>query len=209
MSSFPIARSASPCAASSARPIPARAEFLSIRRALLAMACMAAASLTACGGGGDDGSSTNTSPAAAGTLTFTGTNNSGRTGFIPPTDAVTCLATKASFIQVNCLKPGTPAGTTDDLMITYVGAATVGTVVNLASGGANQVEFTTTELAGAAIVTKFWGSEAVGTITVTAIDAKSVTFKLAGISLKADTLSGSSMATGTILADGTVTVTLK
>ena len=61
----------------------------------------------------------------------------------------------------------------------------------------------------AATLTKFWGSEAKGTVTITAIDAKSVTFRLAGVSLKADNLAGGSVSTGTILADGSVTVTLK
>lgn len=198
-------------------PITARAcatvRRVPLRQHLLALVCIAAVGLTACGGGDDDvstaGAGSGAGAGAAGTLTFTGTNNSGRSGFTPPTDATTCLATKVAFIQVNCLKVGAAAGTSEDLMITYVGAATVGTVVNLANSGASQVEFITTELAGTAVTTKFWGSEAVGTITVTAIDAKSVTFKLAGISLKADTLSGTSASTGTILADGTVTVTLK
>lgn len=187
-----------------------------LRRAALAMASASVVGLAACGGGGDDGSAGTASAAggggsgAAGTLTFTGTNNSGRAGFVPPTDPTTCLAIKASFIQVNCLKPGAAAGSTDDLMITYSGTLTAGTVVDLATpGGSSQVEFTTTELAGTSTVTRFWGSDPVGTITLTAIDARSVTFKLTGVALKADTLSGGSASSGTIAADGTVTVTLK
>lgn len=184
------------------------------RFAVRALACASVWGLAACGGGGDD-SSAGTAPAgggsgASGTLTFTGTNNSGRTGFAPPTDPTTCLAAKTTFIQVNCLKPGAATGSTDDLMITYSGALTAGTVVNLATpGGSSQVEFTTTELAGTAVATRFWGSDPVGTITLTAIDAKSVTFKLTGVSMKADTLSGGSASSGMIAADGTVTVTLK
>ena len=167
--------------------------------------------LGACGGSSDPttAAGAGAGAGAGGDLVFTGTNNSARTGFTPPTDTTTCLATKAAFIQVNCLKPGTPAGTTDDLMITFVAPATVGSVANLANGGANNVEFLTTELVNTTLVTKFWGAEAKGTVTITAIDAKSVTFKLAGISMKADSLNGSSASTGTILADGSVTVTLK
>lgn len=180
----------------------------------LAFACVWVMGLAACGGGGDDASAGATAGGsaggAAGTLTFTGTNNSGRTGFVPPTDATTCLAVKATFIQVNCLKPVAAVGGADDLMITYSGALTAGSVVNLAApGGSSQVEFITTELSGTSVVTRFWGSDPVGTITLTAIDAKSVTFKLTGVSLKADTLSGGSASTGTILAEGTVTVNLK
>ena len=164
--------------------------------------------LAACGGGSDDVAGAG-GGAAGGSLVFTGTNNSARTGFTPPTDPTTCLATKAAFIQVNCLKVGSVAGSTEDLMITFVETATVGSVADLSKGGASQVEFLTTELSGAATLTKFWGSEAKGTVAITAIDAKSVTFRLAGISLKADSLAGGSVSTGTILADGSVTVTLK
>ena len=180
-----------------------------LRRSLGLLSLATFVGLAACGGGDDSSSGSATGGGSSGDLVFTGTNNSARTGFTPPTDATTCLANKAAFIQVNCLKVGTPAGTTDDLMITFVAPATVGSVANLASGGANTVEFLTTELAGAATVTKFWGAEAKGTVTITAIDAKSVTFKLAGISMKADTLNGGSASTGTILADGSVTVNLK
>ena len=165
--------------------------------------------LAACGGGSDDLASVGAGGGASGSLVFTGTNNSARTGFTPPTDPTTCLATKAAFIQVNCLKVGSVAGSTEDLMITFVESATVGSVADLSKGGASQVEFLTTELSGAATLTKFWGSEAKGTVAITAIDAKSVTFRLAGVSLKADNLGGSSVSTGTILADGSVTVTLK
>lgn len=181
------------------------------RRAAVALASASVLGLAACGGGGDDVSAAAAGGSgASGTLTFTGTNNSGRTGFVPPTDPTTCLAIKTTFIQVNCLKPGTAAGSSDDLMITYSGALTAGTVVNLAApGGSSQVEFTTTELAGTSVTTRFWGSDPVGTITLTAIDAKSVTFKLTGVALKADALSGSSLSTGTIAADGSVTVNLK
>lgn len=165
--------------------------------------------LTACGGGGGDSVGGGAGGGSSGDLVFTGTNNSARTGFTPPIDPTTCLATKTTFIQVNCLKVGTPAGTTDDLMITFSAPATVNSVANLASGGSDNVEFITTELAGTATVTKFWGAEAKGTVTITAIDTKSVTFKLAGISLKADPLGGGSVSSGTILADGSVTVNLK
>lgn len=195
--------------------VPASPARTSLRRHVSMLSLLAATCLTACGGSDDPISSSTASGSAAsggagdGTLVFTGTNNSARTGFTPPTDATTCLALKTSFIQVNCLKTGTAAGTTDDLMITFVAAATVGSVANLANGGANTVEFIGTELVGTAVVTKFWGAEAKGTVTITAIDAKSVTFKLAGISLKAETLDGSSASTGTILADGSVTVNLK
>ena len=181
-------------------------------RFALALVSSSVLALAACGGGGDDGGAASASGGggAAGTLTFTGTNNSGRSGFVPPTDQTTCLAVKAAFIQVNCLRPGAAAGSTDDLMITYTGTMTAGAVVNLATpGGSSQVEFTTTELNGTSVVTRFWGSDPVGTITLTAIDAKSVTFKLTGVSLKADPLSGGSLSTGTIVADGTVTVNLK
>ena len=182
-----------------------------LRRSLGLLSLATFVGLAACGGGGDSNSSSSggATSGGSGDIVFTGTNNSARTGFTPPTDATTCLANKTAFIQVNCLKVGTPAGTTDDLMITFVAPATVGSVANLASGGANTVEFLTTELAGTTTVTKFWGAEAKGTVTITAIDAKSVTFKLAGISLKADTLNGGSASTGTILADGSVTVNLK
>ena len=177
------------------------------RWGLLSMAtCLG---LAACGGGSDDLASVGAGAGGSGSLVFTGTNNSARTGFTPPTDTTTCLATKAAFIQVNCLKVGSVAGSTEDLMITFVETATVGSVADLSKGGASQVEFLTTELAGAATLTKFWGSEAKGTVAITAIDAKTVTFKLAGVSLKADSLGGSSVSTGTILADGSVTVTLK
>lgn len=181
-------------------------------RTALALVSASVLVLTACGGGGDDSGTAPTTGGSGGSgmLTFTGTNNSGRSGFIPPTDPTTCLAVKASFIQVNCLKPGAVAGSTDDLMITYSGTLTAGSVVNLAAtGGSSQVEFITTELAGTSVVTRFWGSEPVGTITLTAVDAKSVTFKLAGVSLKADPLAGTSLSSGTIVADGTVTVNLK
>lgn len=184
--------------------------------AALALAASTVLGLAACGGGGDDAGAGTASAAggsgsgAAGTLTFTGTNNSGRAGFVPPTDPTTCLAVKASFIQVNCLKPVAAVGGADNLMITYSGALTAGSVLNLAApGGSSQVEFTTTELSGTSVVTRFWGSDPVGTITLTAIDAKSVTFKLTGVSMKADALSGGSISSGTILADGTVTVNLK
>ena len=184
-----------------------------LRRSLGLLSLATFVGLAACGGSDDSSSSGGANGGGGGSgsgdIVFTGTNNSARTGFTPPTDATTCLANKAAFIQVNCLKVGTPAGTTDDLMITFVAPATVGSVANLASGGANTVEFLTTELAGTTTVTKFWGAEAKGTVTITAIDAKSVTFKLAGISLKADTLNGGSASTGTILADGSVTVNLK
>ena len=183
-----------------------------LRRSLGLLSLATFVGLAACGGGDDSSSSSggaNGGGSGSGDIVFTGTNNSARTGFTPPTDATTCLANKTTFIQVNCLKVGTPAGTTDDLMITFVAPATVGSVANLASGGANTVEFLTTELAGTTTVTKFWGAEAKGTVTITAIDAKSVTFKLAGISMKADTLNGGSASTGTILADGSVTVNLK
>ena len=182
-----------------------------LRRSLGLLSLVTFVGLAACGGGGDSNSSSSggATSGGSGDLVFTGTNNSARTGFTPPTDATTCLANKTAFIQVNCLKVGTPAGTTDDLMITFVAPATVGSVANLASGGANTVEFLTTELVGTATVTKFWGADAKGTVTITAIDAKSVTFKLAGISMKADTLNGGSASTGTILADGSVTVNLK
>ena len=182
------------------------------RHAALALASASVLGLAACGGGGDDASAavSVSGGGATGALTFTGTNNSARTGFAPPTDPTTCLAVKGTFIQVNCLKPGAAAGSTDDLMITYSGALTAGSVVNLAApSGSSQVEFITTELAGASVLTRFWGSDPVGTITLTAIDAKSVTFKLTGVVLKADTLSGGSVSTGTIAADGTVTVNLK
>ena len=182
-----------------------------LRRSLGLLSLATFVGLAACGGGDDSNSSSSggATSGGSGDLVFTGTNNSARTGFTPPTDPTTCLANKTTFIQVNCLKVGTPAGTTDDLMITFVAPATVGSVANLASGGANTVEFLTTELAGTTTVTKFWGAEAKGTVTITAIDAKSVTFKLAGISMKADTLNGGSASTGTILADGSVTVNLK
>ena len=180
-----------------------------LRRSLGLLSLATVVGLAACGGGDDSSSGSATGGGSSGDLVFTGTNNSARTGFTPPTDPTTCLANKTTFIQVNCLKVGTPAGTTDNLMITFVAPATVGSVANLASGGANTVEFLTTELAGAATVTKFWGAEAKGTVTITAIDAKSVTFKLAGISMKADPLGGGSASTGTILADGSVTVNLK
>ena len=196
-------------------PISFRTTRTSLRHAALALAFASVLGITACGGGGDDAGAGNGNGGGgaggtAGTLTFTGTNNSGRTGFVPPTDPTTCLAAKASFIQVNCLKPVPAVGGADNLMITYSGALTVGSVVNLATpGGSSQVEFITTELSGTSVVTRFWGSDPVGTITLTAIDAKSVTFQLTGVSLKADTLGGGSASSGTILADGTVTVNLK
>lgn len=175
--------------------------------------------LAACGGGSDDpagtgtgisgGTSTTGGASSEAGLVFTGTNNSARTGFAPPADATTCLAVKTSFIQVNCLKAGASAGTSEDLMITFAAPLAVGSVANLASAGSSTVEFLTTELAGTAVVTKFWGAEPMGTVTLTAIDAKSVTFKLAGVSLKADPLGGSSVSAGTILVDGSITVTLK
>ena len=180
-----------------------------LRRGLGLLSMATCLGLAACGGSSDDIASVGAGAGAGGSLVFTGTHNSARTGFTPPTDPTTCLATKAAFIQVNCLKAGTVAGSTDDLMITFVETATVGSVADLSKGGASQVEFLTTELSGTAAVTKFWGSEAKGTVTITAIDAKSVTFKLAGVSLKADTLGGGSVSTGTILADGSVTVTFK
>lgn len=182
------------------------------RRAALALASAWVLGLAACGGGGDDANAGSAAggSGAAGTLTFTGTNNSGRTGFIPPTDPTTCLAVKVAFIQVNCLKPVTAVSGADNLLITYSGTLTAGSVVNLAApGGSSQVEFTITELSGTSVVTRFWGSDPVGTITLIAIDAKSVTFKLTGVSLKADSLAGGSVSSGTILADGTVTVNLK
>ena len=172
-------------------------------RFLRGLACGAVIGLSACGGGDDRAAA---GAAADGSLVFTGVNNSSRTGFTPPIGTGTCLAAKTNFIQVNCLKPGAVA---DDLMITYSGALTAGTTVSLAGGGASTVEFITTEVAGNATITKFWGAEAVGTITLTAIDATSVTFKLAGISMKADALGGVSTSTGTILADGSVTIPLK
>lgn len=180
-----------------------------LRRGLGLLSMATCLSLVACGGGGSIATLGTGTAGGSGSLVFTGTNNSARTGFTPPTDPTTCLATKAAFIQVNCLKPGTVAGSTEDLMITFVQPATVGSVADLSKGGASQVEFLTTELSGTATVTKFWGSEAKGTVTITAIDAKSVTFKLAGVSLKAESLSGGSASTGTILADGSVTVTFK
>ena len=196
MTSTPVARTT----------LTARAA-LHRRWGLLSMAtCLG---LAACGGGSDDLASVGAGAGGSGSLVFTGTNNSARTGFTPPTDTTTCLATKAAFIQVNCLKVGSVAGSTEDLMITFVETATVGSVADLSKGGASQVEFLTTELSGAATLTKFWGSEAKGTVAITAIDAKSVTFRLAGVSLKADNLGGGSVSTGTILADGSVTVTLK
>ena len=179
-----------------------------LRRGLGLLSLATCLGLAACGGGSDDVAGAG-GGAAGGSLVFTGTNNSARTGFTPPTDAITCLAAKAAFIQVNCLKVGSVAGSSEDLAITFVESATVGSVADLSKGGASQVEFFTTELSGLATVTKFWGSEAKGTVTITAIDAKSVTFRLAGVSLKADNLGGSSVSTGTILADGSVTVTLK
>lgn len=201
----------------------ATAQTHTFRRSMLcALSLAAALGLAACGGGDDTaGTTTGTGAPPGGTTTpgggttsdtglvFTGTNNSARTGFTPPADATTCLAIKTTFIQVNCLKPGTPAGTTDDVMITFAVPLVVGSVANLASGGSSTVEFMTTELAGITLVTKFWSAQPTGTVTLTAIDSKSVTFKLAGIALKADTLSGGSASTGVILADGSVTVTLK
>ena len=178
---------------------------------LRGLACVAVIGLSACGGGGDSAAAGagggGGGAAADGSLVFTGVNNSSRTGFTPPTGTNLCLAVKTSFIQVNCLKPG--AAGADNLMITYAGALTAGTAVSLAGGGATNAEFITTEVAGNATITKFWGAEAVGTITLTAIDATSATFKLAGISMKADPLGGGSTSTGTILADGSVTIPLK
>ena len=77
-----------------------------LRRSLGLLSLATFFGLAACGGGGDDSSSSggaNGGGSGSGDIVFTGTNNSARTGFTPPTDATTCLAIKTTFIQVNCL----------------------------------------------------------------------------------------------------------
>lgn len=168
--------------------------------AILGLTAVLAAGLTACGGG-------STTPAAApapvatntssGTLTLSGTNNSGKTSFTPST-TLPCKANKTSgVVNVNCA-----GADTHQFELQFYGAQTAGTTATVSgSSSPGNAAASYTQLLPSP--SKSWASAASGTITLKTIDATSVSFTVNSVPLAFD---AGSAGTGTVTVTGDITV---
>jgi hypothetical protein len=144
------------------------------------------------------------SGAASGTLTLTGTNNSGKTSFAPSVD--TCFAVKtAALLNVNC-------NNLSGVGISFVleGSPVKDAVFNVIGFGKGSAASSATTMAYTQLLPPTngtWGAVAGGTVKITDIIATSATLQFTGVSLGA--LTATTPATGTIVADGSITVGIK
>jgi hypothetical protein len=139
-----------------------------------------------------------------GTLTLSGTNNSGKTSFAPSTD--TCFAVKtAALLNVNCSNlSGVSLG------FVLEGSPVKDAVFNVISGSKGSAPSSATTMVYSQLVpptTGTWIAVAGGTVKITDITATSATLQFTGVSLGAVT--ATTPATGTIVADGSITVVIK
>jgi hypothetical protein len=144
------------------------------------------------------------SSAASGTLTLTGTNNSGKTSFAPSVD--TCFAVKtAALLNVNC-------NNLSGVGIAFVleGSPVKDAIFSVINGSKGSAASSATTMIYSQLfppTNGTWIAVAGGTVKITDITATSATLLFTGVSLGAVT--ATTPATGTIVADGSITVGIK
>jgi hypothetical protein len=175
---------------------------------LVSAAALVAVSLAGCGSSDPVAASTTTigsGGSSTGSLTLAGTNNSGKTSFTP-TSADTCFAVKtAALLNVNC---NALVGTSFvGFSFVLEGTPVKDTVFNVVKFGAGSSTNSATTMIYSQIPNGSWGAVAGGTVKITDITATSATLQFTSVSLAA--ISATTPATGTITADGTITVAIK
>jgi hypothetical protein len=141
----------------------------------------------------------------SGSLTLGGSNNSGKTSFTP-TGVDTCFAVKtAALLNVNC---NALVGTSFvGFSFVLEGSPVKDAVFNVVRFGAGSSANAATTMIYSQVPNGNWGAVAGGTVKITDITSTTATLQFTGVSLAA--ISATTPATGTITADGSITVGIK